>query len=164
MPHLEVQSWIPRQYNLAERRGEGWSNGTEKWQLENPIVTDRDGSRKLKLTFDVRQFKPEEISVKTLDQHLVIHAQHKEDTDTSKVYREYNRQFLLPASVNPETLKSVLSPEGVMSIEAPVNQALEEPRNILVSTEHAKPIASNCIELKRSSSKSLKGFAQNGVF
>ena len=121
-----------------ERRGDGWTNGNDKWQFENPIITDRDGSRKLKLTFDVRQFRPDEISVKTVDQHLVVRAQHKEDSDTSKVYREYNRQFLLPPSINPETMKSILSPEGVLSIEAPVNPALDAPRERLVPIEHTR--------------------------
>ena len=129
---------IPHQQSFVESRGQGWSNGNDKWQFENPIITDRDGTRKLKLTFDVRQFKPEEISVKTTDQQLVVHAKHKEDSDTSKVYREYNRQFLLPSSINPETLKSILSPEGVLSIEAPVNPALDAPRERLVPIEHIK--------------------------
>ena len=73
-----------------------------------------------------------------MDQHLVVQAKHKEDSDNSKVYREYNRQFLLPPSVNPETMKSILSPEGVLSIEAPVNPALDTPRERLVPIEHVK--------------------------
>ena len=129
---------VPHQHNYVDSRGHGWSNGNDKWQFENPIITDRDGLRKLKLTFDVRQFRPEEISVKTMDQHLVVQAKHKEDSDNSKVYREYNRQFLLPPSVNPETLKSILSPEGVLSIEAPVNPALDAPRERLVPIEHIR--------------------------
>ena len=129
---------VPQPHSFVESRGHGWSNGNDKWQFENPIITDRDGTRKLKLTFDVRQFRPEEISVKTMDQHLVVQAKHKEDSDNSKVYREYNRQFLLPPSVNPETMKSILSPEGVLSIEAPVNPALDTPRERLVPIEHVK--------------------------
>ena len=129
---------IPQQHNYVESRGHGWSNGNDKWQFENPIITDRDGTRKLKLTFDVRQFRPEEISVKTMDQQLVVQAKHKEDSESSKVYREYNRKFLLPPSVNPETMKSILSPEGVLSIEAPVNPALDAPRERLVPIEHVK--------------------------
>ena len=125
-------------HSYVESRGRGWSNGNDKWQFENPIITDRDGTRKLKLTFDVRQFRPEEISVKTMDQQLVVQAKHKEDSDNSKVYREYNRQFLLPPSVNPETMKSILSPEGVLSIEAPVNPALDAPMERLVPIEHIK--------------------------
>jgi len=110
----------------------------EKWNIENPYITDKDGSHKLKLSFDVRQFKPEEISVKTSDQQLTVHAKHQEDTSNSKVYREYHRQFLLPPTVKPESLKSVLSPEGVLSIEAPVEGSLPSSQPKVVPIEHSK--------------------------
>jgi len=36
------------------------------------------------------------------------------------VYREYNREFLLPKGVNPELIKSSLSKDGVLTVEAPL--------------------------------------------
>ncbi len=110
----------------------------EQWNIANPIVTDRDGRQKLKLTFDVRQFRPEEISVKTTDQNLTVYAKHQEESPDSKVYREYNRQYLLPTSVDPVTLKSVMSPEGVLTIEAPVKGALEPLQERLVPITHTR--------------------------
>lgn len=114
-----------------------WKNN-DNWRMQNPITVGKDGKPVLKLTFDVRQYRPEEVTVKTMDQQLVVRAKHQDDSPNSKVYREYNRQFLLPPSVNPVSLKSVLSPEGILSIEAPVNQAIEGPKEIAIPIEYRK--------------------------
>lgn len=49
-----------------------------------------------------------------------MHAKHEEKTDTKSVYREYNREFLLPKGTNPESIKSSLSKDGVLTVEAPL--------------------------------------------
>ena len=38
-----------------------------------------------------------------------VHAKHEESTGGKSVYREYNREFLLPQGTNPELIKSSLS-------------------------------------------------------
>lgn len=99
-----------------------------------------DGDDKvLKLRFDVSQYSPEEIVVKTVDNKLLVscdftwkttfflqnfcsqvHAKHEEKSETKSVYREYNREFLLPKGVNPETIRSSLSKDGVLTVDAPL--------------------------------------------
>lgn len=74
----------------------------------------------LKLRFDVSQYTPEEIVVKTVDNKLLVHAKHEEKTESKSVYREYNREFLLPKGTNPESIKSSLSKDGVLTVEAPL--------------------------------------------
>jgi len=110
----------------------------QELKIDNPYVTDKDGNRKLKLDFDVRQFTPEEIQVKTQDRQLCVHAKHEEKGEHGQVYREYQRYFLLPDNLEPERLSSVLSPDGVLSIEAPM-PALEAPKK----TEISIPITHN---------------------
>jgi HSP20 family molecular chaperone IbpA len=53
-----------------------------------------------------------------------VHAKHEEKSDTKSVYREYNREFLLPKGVNPEQIKSSLSKDGVLTVDAPLPEAL----------------------------------------
>lgn len=93
---------------------------TENFRLENPIITERDGTRKFKLQFDVRQFKPEEINVKTAGNTLSVHAKHEEKDQGKSVFREYNRQYVIPKDVHSEQLSSKLSTDGVLTIEAPL--------------------------------------------
>merc|ERR1712071_447066 len=74
--------------------------------LHSPLIQEDGEEKKLKLRFDVSQYTPEEIVVKTVDSKLLVHAKHEEKTDTKSVYREYNREFLLPKGTNPEMIRS----------------------------------------------------------
>ena len=78
--------------------------------LKSPLIKeDKEGSKELKLRFDVSEYAPEEIMVKTVDNKLLVHAKHEENGGGKSVYREYNREFLLPHGTNPELIKSSLS-------------------------------------------------------
>ncbi|XP_034952410.1 alpha-crystallin B chain isoform X2 [Chelonus insularis] len=88
--------------------------------LNSPLIQDEGDNKMLKLRFDVSQYTPEEIVVKTVDNKLLVHAKHEEKTESKTVYREYNREFLLPKGTNPETIKSSLSKDGVLTVEAPL--------------------------------------------
>ncbi|KAF5291973.1 hypothetical protein FQR65_LT11373 [Abscondita terminalis] len=88
--------------------------------LNSPLIQGDGDSKCLKLRFDVSQYSPEEIVVKTVDNKLLVHAKHEEKTDSKSVYREYNREFLLPKGTVPEFIKSNLSKDGVLTVEAPL--------------------------------------------
>ncbi|KFM65662.1 Heat shock protein beta-1, partial [Stegodyphus mimosarum] len=93
--------------------------------LNSPLIQDSGDGKQLRLRFDVSQYQPEEIVVKTVDNKLQVQAKHEEKTDTKSVYREYNREFLLPKGTNPEMIKSSLSTDGVLTVEAPLPTAIE---------------------------------------
>lgn len=105
----------------AQAPGGGASSKTWLDSMNSPLIQDaEDGSKQLKLRFDVSQYAPEEIVVKTIDNRLQVHAKHEEKSENRSVYREYNREFLLPKGTNPEQIKSSLSKDGVLTIEAPL--------------------------------------------
>lgn len=108
---------------------------TENFRMENPIQTYADGSRKFRLEFDMRQFKPEEIQVRTSGNSLTVSAKHDEKDPSKSVFREYNRSYVLPKDVHPEQLTSKLSTGGVLTIEAPL-PAIEGPREKLIPIKH----------------------------
>ena len=92
--------------------------------LDSPLIQkSEEGQKELKLRFDVSQYQPEEIMVKTVDNKLLVHAKHEEKGDGKAVYREYNREFLLPAGTDPEVIKSSLSKDGILTVEAPLPQS-----------------------------------------
>lgn len=62
---------------------------------------------------------------------LQVHAKHEEKSDTKSVYREYNREFLLPKGVNPEQIRSSLSKDGVLTVDAPLPQALSAGEKLI---------------------------------
>jgi HSP20 family molecular chaperone IbpA len=103
--------------------------------LNSPLIQEDGQSKCLKLRFDVSQYAPEEIVVKTVDNKLLVHAKHEEKTESKSVYREYNREFLLPKGTCPESIKSSLSKDGVLTVEAPL-PALQGPGETMIPIAH----------------------------
>lgn len=97
------------------------SSGAES--LQSPVIQDtEDGHRILKLRFDVAQYEPDEIVVKTIDNRLTVHAKHEERSENRSVYREYNREFHLPDGCDIEQIKSSLSKDGILTVDCPLPQ------------------------------------------
>ncbi|KAE9556170.1 hypothetical protein FO519_000658 [Halicephalobus sp. NKZ332] len=90
--------------------------------LKSPLIKDESDGKTLRLRFDVAQYKPEEVTVKTVDNRLLVHAKHEEKTPSRTVYREYNQEFMLPRGTNPGQISSTLSTDGVLTVEAPLPQ------------------------------------------
>ncbi|CAH1711988.1 alpha-crystallin B chain isoform X2 [Aphis gossypii] len=103
--------------------------------INSPLIQEDGDNKMLKLRFDVSQYEPEEIVVKTVDNKLLVHAKHEEKSDSKSVYREYNREFLLPKGTNPEAIKSSLSKDGVLTVEAPL-PALGGPDKLIPISHH----------------------------
>lgn len=59
-------------------------------------------------------------------------AKHEENSENRNVFREYKREFLLPPNVNPELIRSSLSKDGVLTVEAPLT-AIEGGQHIPIS-------------------------------
>lgn len=80
------------------------------------------------VALDVTQFAPHEISVKTVDSYVVVHGKHEERPDEHGfVSREFTRRYLLPEGVDPVTVTSALSRDGILTVEAPTRK-LEPPK------------------------------------
>ncbi|XP_051844941.1 heat shock protein beta-6 [Antechinus flavipes] len=68
---------------------------------------------------DVKHFSPEEINVKVVGGYVEVHAHHEERPDEHGfISREFHRRYRLPEGVDPATVTSALSPEGVLSIQS----------------------------------------------
>ncbi|XP_061607510.1 heat shock protein beta-1 [Phyllopteryx taeniolatus] len=74
-----------------------------------------------KVSLDVNHFSPEELLVKTKDGVVEITGKHEERKDEHGfVSRCFTRKYTLPSSANVETVTSSLSPDGVLTVEAPL--------------------------------------------
>nr|XP_050041803.1 alpha-crystallin A chain-like [Dermacentor andersoni] len=94
---------------------------------------------KFAIRVDTRHFAPEEITVKTQDNSVVIHGKHEEKSDDRGCYvkREFTRRYILPEDVDPETVKCHLQPNGLLALEAPrKNAPKEQPKNIPIEIKH----------------------------
>lgn len=81
---------------------------------------------KFQVSLDVHQFKPSEISVKTVDGHVVVEGKHEEKEDQhGSVYRHFVRKYILPEGHKSEDVTSTLSSDGVLCVTAPKNKIAE---------------------------------------
>ena len=78
------------------------------------------GNKKFCVSFEVSEFRPDEISVRTHDSKLIVHAKHEEKGDGRSMSREFSRTVDIPKHVDPDRLSCCLSNDGVLQIEAPV--------------------------------------------
>ncbi|XP_047004601.1 alpha-crystallin A chain-like [Schistocerca americana] len=79
-----------------------------------------DASATHKVSLDVQQFRPDEISVKKIDDFVVVEGKHDERKDGhGYVSRQFTRRYRLPDDIEVDQMVSKLSADGVLTITAP---------------------------------------------
>jgi HSP20 family molecular chaperone IbpA len=71
--------------------------------------------------FDVRDYRPEELSIKTEGDVLIVLAKHETKTEDggSFVSKQFEQRFTLPSGVKPESITSSLARDGTLTVSAP---------------------------------------------
>ncbi|XP_014474164.1 PREDICTED: protein lethal(2)essential for life-like [Dinoponera quadriceps] len=94
------------------------------------IASDNDN---FKVIIDVRQFKPEEITVKVVGRCIVVEAKHEEKPDEhGSISRQFLRKYLLPDRANLDQVSSTISSDGILIITAPLKKEPEKPKVIKI--------------------------------
>ncbi|XP_013782538.1 protein lethal(2)essential for life-like [Limulus polyphemus] len=94
-------------------------------QASSGLSQVKNEADKFQVLLDVSHFAPNEINVKTVENFVVIEGKHQEKPDEHGfVSRQFVRRYMLPKEVDPETVQSSLSSDGILTIEAP-KKALE---------------------------------------
>ena len=83
------------------------------------IEEDDNGSKKYRILFDVGDFKPNELSIKTEGRQLVVKGDRELVAGSATESKQFNREITLPDFVEPTSVTSFLG-EGTLTIEAPV--------------------------------------------
>ncbi|KAG8336242.1 protein lethal(2)essential for life-like [Homalodisca vitripennis] len=75
---------------------------------------------KVQVILDVQQFAPNEITVKTIENTVVVEGKHEEKQDEHGfISRHFIRRYMLPRDVEVNNITSSLSSDGVLTITAP---------------------------------------------
>lgn len=91
---------------------------------KDALIDQTNTGKELRLTFDLTGYKPEDLSVKVIDNNtLKVHAVHIDNTRGNQIHREYTRQYILPDWVQPELLRARMSDDGTLTVEIPMPQA-----------------------------------------
>ncbi|EDW73602.1 uncharacterized protein Dwil_GK16565 [Drosophila willistoni] len=79
-------------------------------------VVNRNG---FQVSMNVKQFAAAELSVKTIDNCIVVEGQHDEKEDGHGVIsRHFIRKYILPKGYDPVDVHSTLSSDGILTVKA----------------------------------------------
>ncbi|CAD7004586.1 heat shock protein 27 [Ceratitis capitata] len=92
--------------------------GKEAGECSSLIPTvGKDG---FQVCVDVSQFKPNELTVKTVDKTVVVEGKHEEREDEhGMIQRHFIRKYTLPKDYDPKDVVSTISSDGVLTVKAP---------------------------------------------
>ncbi len=110
-----------------------WRNLMEQTGGVSKVQSDKD---KFQVIIDVQQFRPEEITVKTVDNSIIVEAKHEEKKDEhGYISRQFQRRYVLPEGHDIGNVQSSLSSDGVLTITAPT-LALPAPGEKIIPIQH----------------------------
>ena len=78
---------------------------------------------------DVSHYRPEEVSCKVEDGKVLVTGKHYSENEYGYEATEFHRSYTLPEGVDPHSVKSRISQDGVLQIEA----AKEKPKPLAIS-------------------------------
>ncbi|XDV19941.1 hypothetical protein PO909_025336 [Leuciscus waleckii] len=114
-----------------------WPSWVESGLSEMKMEKDR-----FVLNLDVKHFSPEELSVKINGDFIEIHAKHEDrQDDHGFVSREFTRKYRVPAGVDPASVTSSLSSEGVLIVTAPRKHSDGLERTIPITRDDKPTLA-----------------------
>lgn len=104
---------------------------------KKPITTV--GKEGFQVCMDVQQFKPSELTVKTVDNTVVIEGKHEErEDDHGFISRHFVRKYVLPDGFKSDNAVSTLSSDGVLTIKVPPPSKTDSNERIL-HIQHTGP-------------------------
>lgn len=84
------------------------------------IEKDQNGCPVYRARFNVKEYKPHEISVKMDKNKIIVSAKHEEKDGTKSVSTEFNREVTIPKEVDPLSLQCMISQDGILTVDAPI--------------------------------------------
>lgn len=110
--------------------------------MEKESHIGKDGFQVL---LDVQHFSPNEISVKTVDNTIIVEAKHEERKDEhGLISRQFTRRYQLPDGFDTKDVISTISSDGILTIKAPpTNPAIEGESVRHVQIQQTGPAALN---------------------
>ncbi|XP_054854084.1 alpha-crystallin B chain [Eublepharis macularius] len=110
---------------------------TPGW-LESRFSEMRLDKDRFSVNIDVKHFSPEELKVKVLGEVIEIHGKHEERQDEQGfIAREFNRKYKIPVDVDPLSITSSLSSDGVLTVNGS-RKPMEIPERAIPVTREEK--------------------------
>uniref|UniRef100_A0A2K5F147 Heat shock protein beta-1 n=1 Tax=Aotus nancymaae TaxID=37293 RepID=A0A2K5F147_AOTNA len=102
-------------------------------QPSSGVSEIRHTADRWRVSLDVNHFAPEELTVKTKDGVVEITGKNEERQDEHGfISRCFTRKYTLPPGVDPTQVSSSLSPEGTLTVEAPMPKPATQSNDITI--------------------------------
>lgn len=106
---VPLRRFSPYERSLQSIRG--------KPDSKENLTVGKDG---FQVCMDVSQFKPNELTVKTVGNHVVVEGKHEErEDDHGYISRQFVRKYHLPKGYDAKDVVSTVSTDGVLTVKAP---------------------------------------------
>ncbi|KAM7535254.1 hypothetical protein Aperf_G00000094717 [Anoplocephala perfoliata] len=89
--------------------------------LKDAYEVGKDGKLHFKVYFNVKNFEPKEINIRTEKNRLIVKAQKSVNKGGSAVHESVGRSIPLPPSVDRDHINATITSDDVLVVEAPVN-------------------------------------------
>ena len=105
------------------------------------------GKDGFQVCMDVGQFKPSELSVKVVDNSIVVEGKHEEREDEHGfISRQFTRRYVLPQGYDPNKVASTLSSDGVLTVSIPKPQIEDKSNERVIQIQQVGPAHLNIKE------------------
>lgn len=92
------------------------------------------------VSVNVQQFKPNELTVKVVDNHVVVDGRHEERLDDhGLISRQFQRKYLIPKGIDSKYVTSSLSSDGILTVSAPPPLKPSGEQERLIEIQHTGP-------------------------
>ncbi|XP_036346612.1 heat shock protein 23-like [Rhagoletis pomonella] len=114
------------------------------FERDLPIASvGKDG---FQASMGVQLFKPNELSVKVVDNHIVVEGKHEERADDhGYISRHFMRRYTLPKGFDAEQVVSSLSSDGLLTVSVP-KPAVEKSNERVIQIQQTGPAHLNVKE------------------
>nr|XP_014103766.2 heat shock protein 23 [Bactrocera oleae] len=103
--------------------------GTQLRKFEKDLPVATVGKDGFQASLNVQQFKPSELNVKVVVDHIVVEGKHEErEDDHGYISRHFVRRYALPKGFQADKVVSTLSSDGVLTVRVP-KPAIEDKSN-----------------------------------
>lgn len=102
------------------------------------------GKDGFQVSMDVQQFAPNEITVKTVDNTIVVEASHEERQDEhGYISRQFKRRYTLPKGFNVKDVVTQLSSDGILTVKAPPEKTVDQGNVRVLQIQQTGPARLN---------------------
>ncbi|KAG5305652.1 L2EFL protein, partial [Acromyrmex insinuator] len=113
-----------------------WRNLNRNKPVISTTSIDSDG---FKITVNVQQYNPEEITVKVVDNWVIIKGIHEKQNKSNVGSQQFVIRYLLPSSTNIEHITSSTSSDGILTITVP----LKTDQKVIQIEQSRQSVSSN---------------------